>query len=68
MGPSGISRHFLRALVDSGSDDTLFPLDAAGLIEVSFKPQRGHSIVWRGQRYALEFGDVQLALFDGTSI
>ena len=32
IGPTGRTRYFPRALLDPGSDDTVFPLDIAGLI------------------------------------
>ena len=67
FGPSGQSRLFLRALLDPGSDDTIFPLDVANIIKVRLRGDSKHSIRWRGQRYPLEFGDVELELTDGRS-
>jgi hypothetical protein len=70
IGPSG-SRRFSRALVDSGSDDTIFPLVAAKMIGVSsFKQSPGVSqmrIRWRGQSYLVEFADVELELSDAAT-
>jgi hypothetical protein len=70
IGPSG-SRRFSRALVDSGSDDTIFQLDAAAMIGVtSFKRPHGAGqtrIKWQGQSYAVEFADVELEMSDGTT-
>lgn len=67
IGPSGQSRLFLRALLDPGSDDAIFPLDVATMINVSLRSDSKHSIRWRGQRHSLEFGDVALELSDGAS-
>ena len=66
IGPTGRSRLFLRALLDPGSDDTIFPLDVAALIGVELRSGTNHSVRWRGQRYKLEFADVHLALTDNA--
>ena len=60
VGPAGRSRLFLRALLDPGSDDTIFPLDVAALIGAELRSGTNHSLRWRGQRYKLEFADVYL--------
>lgn len=64
FGPDGSSRLFLRALLDPGSDDTIFPLDAASLIGVRLGSGRKHVVRWRGQGYSLEYGAVELELTD----
>ncbi len=64
IGPTGQVRYFPRAMLDSAADDTLFPLDLTALIGVVLKPQTGHVIRWRGQRYPLRFGDGELELTD----
>ncbi len=56
--------NFVRALVDSGADDTVLPLDVADLLGVSFLPATGHSLRWRGQRQPMRFGQVTLELAD----
>src|SRR5687768_12769579 len=53
---------FGRALVDSGADDTILPLDVANLLGISLLPPSGHSMRWRGQSFALRFGNVNLQL------
>jgi hypothetical protein len=53
-----------RALVDSGADDTLFPLDVATTLGVALLPTTGHGMRWRGQTYALRYGSVELELVD----
>ncbi len=64
IGPHGRYREFNRAVLDPGSDDCVFPLDAAALVGVSFLPYQGHMLRWRGQRYSLRFGQVDLELAD----
>ncbi len=68
MGPSGNSRHFKRALVDPGSDDTIFPLAIANQIGISLRPDTGHVIRWGGQRYSLRFGDAELELSSNGAV
>jgi hypothetical protein len=63
-GPSGRLRYFPRAILDSGADDTIFPLDVATLVGVTLRADAGHAIRWRGQSYQLRFGDVELELTD----
>src|SRR5688500_5305391 len=62
IGPSGRRRLFPRALLDPGADDTVFPLGLVGLIGVTLRPDSAHGLRWRGQGYALRFGDVELEL------
>jgi hypothetical protein len=54
--------------LDPGSDDTIFPLDAADLIRARLRSAAKHSVRWRGRRYALAFGDVQLELIGDAEI
>lgn len=67
----GTNRHFHdfdRALIDSGADDTLFPLEVAVLLGVSLTPDQGHFHGWRGTRSPLRFGRVHLELTDEVSV
>jgi hypothetical protein len=66
VGPTGVSRHFKRALVDPGADDTVFPLDIVTKLQVVLRPNTGHGIRWRGQLYPLRYGDVELQLAEGN--
>ncbi len=68
FGPTGRRRFFPRALLDPGADDTVFPLAIAGLIGVALRPDSGHTLRWRGQGYALRFGDVSIELSDGAEV
>jgi len=61
VGPIG-QRKFSRALMDSGGDDTVFPLDVLAQIGVSPRPDSGHRIRWRGNLHPLRFADVELVL------
>jgi hypothetical protein len=60
IGPAGQSRFFARALLDSGSDETVFALDVAARIGVGLMAETGQTIRWRGQGYSLRFGRVEL--------
>jgi len=62
-GPAG-QRNFSRAVVDSGADDTVFPLDVLGRIGAIPRPDTGHRIRWRGTLYPLRFADTELVLAD----
>lgn len=66
VGPTGKRRLFSRALPDPGADDTVFPFALASLIAAPLHPDAGHSLRWRGQRYTLRFGDVELEISDGV--
>lgn len=68
IGPTGLVRHFGRAVLDPAADDTVFPLDTAGRLGVGLRPDTGHRVRWRGQLYALRFGDVELVLADDVSV
>ncbi len=60
IGPPGDSRLFLRALLDTGSDDTIFPLDLAVMIGTHLSALPAYSIRGRGQAYALNFAAAEL--------
>lgn len=64
--PLGAWLDFGRALIDSGADDTIFPLDVSALLNVGLHPTTPHMMRWRGSQYALSFGDVDLELSDDT--
>lgn len=66
IGPTGIRRYFARALLDTGADDSVFCSASAALVGVSLRPVSGHGVRWRGQRYPMRFGDVQLKISDGN--
>ena len=57
-------------LVDTGSVDCVFPLAIANGIGVTFIPPpphvKGRFVRWRGRRYPLDFGNVQIELGDST--
>lgn len=66
VGPTG-QRQFSRAVVDSGGDDTVFPIDVLRLIGATPRPDTGHRIRWRGSLHPLRFADVELVLADDAS-
>ena len=55
------SRHLKSALLDTGSQDTLFPAALAEPLGVLLGGER-QTIRWRGQRYWVEFHTVELEL------
>jgi hypothetical protein len=65
---TGLFRDFPSALLDSGADDTIFPLGAAQALGIAFLPAvaGGHSIRWGGASHAVRYGEVRLELSDGT--
>src|SRR5262245_1779121 len=65
IGPTGSQRTFSRAVLDPGADDTVFPSAVASVLGVNLRAPSGHGLRWRGQAYALRFGDLELELSDG---
>jgi len=67
---AGGRRNFARALLDTGSHDTIFPAAVAKMIGVDLQPRAdGTSILrWRGTAHALLFGNVALELTDGSEV
>ena len=66
FGPTGRSRTFGLALLDTGSVDTILPLAAARSLAAPLR-NTGQIVRWRGVAYPVEFGDLELELADGTS-
>jgi hypothetical protein len=66
VGPTGLYRDFPRALLDPGADDTVFPMDLVPVLDVMLLPDVRNAVRWRGQRYALRFGQVHLELSDDS--
>src|SRR5262245_30717281 len=64
LGPTGLHRAYSRCLLDSGADETLFPLSIAAPLGVRFRVDLGQSARWGRQRYAVQFADVELELTD----
>jgi hypothetical protein len=65
---TGRDHEYGLALLDTGSQDTIFPIDIALSLGVRLLPLSavGHQVRWRGTAYPLRFGAVQLELSDGT--
>jgi hypothetical protein len=61
------ARRLKSALLDTGSQDTLFPMDLAEPLGIVLGGERA-ALKWRGQRYWVEFHKVELELAqDGTA-
>ena len=58
-------RSYGAAVLDSGSDETLFSLPVAEKIGVPFLPHAG-AHVYRGKTYSIQYAQVQLELTDGN--
>ena len=67
VGKEGASWQFRRALLDTGSDDTVFPLSAAEDLKIHVGAQQ-HMLVWRGQRHGLVFAEIDMELHARDSI
>lgn len=59
-----VSRRRVRGLFDTGSDDTVFPLWLAASLGVQLSP-RSHRVIWGGQSFPMQFGNVGFELMDG---
>lgn len=64
---TGKSSNVNAALLDSGADDSIFPLPLAHLLGVALLPEvpTGHAIRWGGSPHRIRFGRVGLELSDG---
>lgn len=58
--------HIGTALVDTGSADTIFPLDALDWLGLQPLPS-GHQLLWRGLPHPMRFATVEMELNDGKS-
>lgn len=56
-----------RAVLDTGSDDTIFPTAIMQLIGAVALPDRGSRIVWHGKRFSIQYAQVGLFLADESS-
>jgi hypothetical protein len=68
IGPTGTVQHYARAVVDPAADDTIFPLIVASWLNVPLRFDSGHRVRWRGLSHPIRFGNVELALDDGSSV
>ena len=65
-GPTA-ARRLKSALLDTGSQDTLFPAELAAPLGIILGGER-RAIRWRGQRHEVEFHIVELELADGANV
>jgi len=61
------ARRLKYALLDTGSQDTLFPAALAEPLGIVLGGEK-QTIRWRGQRYGVEFHVVELELTDGGTV
>lgn len=61
------ARRLKSALLDTGSQDTLFPMELAEPLGILLGSKR-EAIKWRGQRFWVEFQDVELELMQNDVV
>ena len=64
--PLGASFKFARVLVDSGADDTVFPMHMVNQLGIPLLVDSRHGFRWRGQHVASRYGLVELELEDAN--
>ena len=62
-GPA--TRRRSKAVVDTGSNDTIFPLKLAHVLGIQLGTPVTHHVVWHGQSFPMQFATVDLELSDG---
>ncbi len=65
IGPT--ARRQTDAVLDTGSDECLFPFSFLKLIGGVPRIEVGHRITWRGTSHALVYADISLMLADRSS-
>ncbi len=60
-------RHGAHAVLDTGSDDCLFPISFLTRIGTTPRPETGHRVTWRGSTYPIQYANITLMLADDTS-
>ncbi len=65
-GPAA-ARRLKHALLDAGSQDTLFPAELAERLGIVLGGEQ-QAIRWRGQRFAVEFQIVELEIAEGGTV
>ncbi len=63
IGPTG-RQHLATAVLDTGSDECLFPSIFQHIIAAQTLPEIGHRVTWRGGMFPLVYADVSLELAD----
>jgi hypothetical protein len=66
IGPTNL-RHRDQAVLDTGSDECLFPEIFLHVIGGMLRPETGYSITWRGTAYPIRYADISLMLADDAS-
>lgn len=62
-----LSHRRTKAVVDTGSNDSIFPLKLASVLGLPLGSSISHRIVWHGQVFPLQFAVVDLELSDGSA-
>lgn len=66
-GPQGVAE--LRALVDTGADNTILPSSVANRLQIDTTPCCGpHATAFGGQQIPLSYADIELELRDADNL
>jgi hypothetical protein len=65
IGPTNL-RHSTLAVLDTGSDECLFPISFLSFIASTPHPDTKHSVTWRGNTYPFLYSDIAVLLTDGV--
>jgi hypothetical protein len=60
--PAGFALSLHRAVLDTGSLDTIFPLTVAQAGNIPFLPDTGHVLRWSGSVHSLRFASIELQI------
>jgi hypothetical protein len=63
IGSSGQSRYFPTALLDTGSDNVVFPWTTVAFIRVALLASTQQQLRWHGTSYPLRFANVEMQFF-----
>ncbi len=66
VGPTD-RRFTTDAVLDTGSDECLFPLSVIRRIAGTLRVETAYSITWHGTAYPIRYADISLMLADDTS-
>jgi len=60
-------RFTIDAVLDTGSDECLFPLSVIRRISGTLRTETAYSITWHGTSYPVRYAEISLMLADDTS-
>ncbi len=66
IGPTNL-RHSTVAVLDTVSDECLFPISFLSYIASTPHPDTKHFVTWRGNTYPFLYSDIAMLLTDGMA-